>query len=81
MSKKISFRKPGRPPAPTSAFGIARPKKHTKVATPQVNLSALPGAGAIGSLPTGAPTAGFRKGGFKPMPSKHDCPGYAKGSR
>ena len=83
MSRKNPFvRSVGRPPAPTSAFGKARPKRPPKNAissgpTLGAGLSAAPGSTAtpMDGFSGALPTSSFKRGGefgHKRMASYHD---------
>lgn len=87
--KKISLRAPGRPPAPTSAFGIARPKKPKRSApVGGAGLGAGLGAMPLGGAPSpmqgvslSQPTGSFSRGGsvHRRMASDHDDKRLHKG--
>jgi len=89
MNKKNPFaRKVGRPPAPTSAFGSARPRRPTRgpMAGAGMGLSAMPGSTAspMDGASLGQPTAAFRTGGdvhgHKRMAHHHDDSAHRKGA-
>lgn len=79
--KKISLRGPGRPPAPTSAFGIARPKKPKGSSLPLPNLGAGLSASPMQGVSLSQPTGSFSRGGsvHKRMASGHDDKRLHKG--
>lgn len=78
MPRKNPFVRVGRPPAPTSAFGSARPARGAS--------GALPGPSPTETFGAAVPAAAFSRGGrahgHKPMPAHHDDPKFfCKGGR
>ena len=74
MPRVNPFVRTGRPPAPTSAFGSARP--------PRAPKGALVGSAPMDGFAAQVPAAAFKRGGsagFACMPQHHDDSKYKKG--
>ena len=71
MPRRNPFVRVGRPPAPTSAFGSARPRTSRMAGPPGVGAGMAPptfgGASPMTGFNPSVPTASFRRGGEMAM--------------